>query len=465
MSAAVMRRVLSVLCLVQALTLGACALNQAPSASAPLANDSIAKTPSTKAPAPSAKVKAAKAAEGKAAAAKAARQAKAEAARIAAAERAEAAKAAAAAKAEARARAEATARAEAAAKADALAKAAAAARAERVARAVAKARADAMAKADAAARADAEARAQAVARSEAADKAAATAKTASAKPVAPARPPEFVAAASPPATHAIAMPTSLVPRPTPAQPLPAEPRRDYAVAGGDVLRISVYQSPDLSLDARVSESGTISYPLLGQVSVGGLSIAQVEAAIARGLRDGHFLKRPQVGVLLLEVRGNQVSVLGMANRPGRYPIEVNGMLLSELLALAGGVAPGGSEVVTLSGIRNGQPFRQRVDINALFADGAESSNPMVHNGDTLYIDRLPSVYVYGEVQRPGAIPLTPDMTLMQAVASGGGLTQRGTERGLRVHRRDESGEVQVLNPAMDDVLKPGDVVYVRESLF
>jgi polysaccharide export outer membrane protein len=57
------------------------------------------------------------------------------------------------------------------------------------------------------------------------------------------------------------------------------------------------------------------------------------------------------------------------------------------------------------------------------------------------------------------------MTLMQAVASGGGLTQRGTERGLRVHRRDESGEVQVLNPAMDDVLKPGDVVYVRESLF
>lgn len=416
-----MRRGLHALCLLQAVALGACAVNPAPPASAPLATSSTARKPPTKAPATSAKAKAAKAAEEKAAAAKAARQAKAEAARLAAAERAAAVKAAAAAKAEARARAEATAEAEAAAKAEALAKAAAAARAERVARAVAKARADAMAKADAAARADAEARAQAVAQSEAATKAA-----------------------------VIAMPTSLASRPAPAQPLAAEPRRDYAVAGGDVLRISVYQSPDLSLDARVSESGTISYPLLGQVSVGGLSISQVEAAIARGLRDGHFLKRPQVGVLLLEVRGNQVSVLGMANRPGRYPIEVNGMLLSELLALAGGVAPGGSEVVTLSGIRNGQPFRQRVDINALFADGAESRNPMVHNGDTLYIDRLPNVYVYGEVQRPGAIALTPDMTLMQAVASGGGLTQRGTERGLRVHRRDESGEVQVLNPSMDD---------------
>jgi polysaccharide export outer membrane protein len=445
--------------------LGACAIKQAPSATAPLATHSPARTASTKVPTTSAKVKAAKAAEEKAAAAKAAKQAKAEAARVAAAERAEAAKAAAAAKAEARARAEATARAEAAAKADALAKAAAAARAETVAKALAKAQAEAMAKAAAAARADAEARDQAVARSEAAAKAAATARSASAKAVAPARAADSVAAASPVATGAIAMPTSLRSRPAPAQPQAAEPRRDYAVAGGDVLRISVYQSPDLSLDARVSESGTISYPLLGQVSVGGLSISQIEAAIANGLRDGNFIRRPQVGVLLLEVRGNQVSVLGMANRPGRYPIEVNGMLLSELLALAGGVAPGGSEVVTLSGIRNGQQFRQRVDINALFAGGAESSNPMVHNGDTLYIDRLPNVYVYGEVQRPGSIPLTPDMTLMQAVASGGGLTQRGTERGLRVHRRDESGEVQVLNPAMDDVLKPGDVVYVRESLF
>jgi polysaccharide export outer membrane protein len=261
------------------------------------------------------------------------------------------------------------------------------------------------------------------------------------------------------------MPTALGAPVTTARPAAAETRRDYTVGGGDVLRIAVYLSPDLSLDARVSERGTISYPLLGQVSVGGLSIAQVETAIADGLRDGNFVKQPQVGVQLVQVRGNQVSVLGMANRPGRYPIEVNGMLLSELLALAGGVAAGGSEIVTLSGTRDGRPFRQRVDINALFANGAQGGNPIVSNGDTLYIDRLPNVYIYGEVQRPGPIPLTADMTLMQAVASGGGLTQRGTERGLRVHRRDAAGTLQVLQPKMDALLRPGDVVYVRESLF
>ncbi len=242
-------------------------------------------------------------------------------------------------------------------------------------------------------------------------------------------------------------------------------RRDYVVGAGDVLRISVYQNTDLSIDARVSESGVISYPLLGQVVVGGLSVGQVEAAISEGLKNGNFIKQPQVAVLLVQVRGNQASVLGLAGRPGRYPIEVNGMRLSQLLALAGGVAPGGSEVVTLSGVRAGKPYRHKVDITQLFTGDAEKQDPIVLNGDTLYVDRLPTVYIYGEVQRPGPIPLMPDMTLMQAVASGGGLTQRGTERGMKIHRRGPDGKLEVVSPHMDDVLRAGDVIYVRESLF
>lgn len=241
--------------------------------------------------------------------------------------------------------------------------------------------------------------------------------------------------------------------------------RDYVVGSGDVLRITVYQNADLSLEARVNESGVISYPLLGSVNVGGRSVGEVESAIADGLKKGNFIKQPQVSVLVVQVRGNQASVLGMAGRPGRYPIEVKGMRLSELLALAGGVAPGGSEVVTLSGIRQGRPFRQQVDVSKLFGGSAAVDDPIVLNGDTLYIDRLPTVYIYGEVQRPGPISLTPDMTLMQALASGGGLTQRGTERGMKIHRRNGSGKVEVVEPRMTDLLKPGDVIYVRESLF
>lgn len=241
--------------------------------------------------------------------------------------------------------------------------------------------------------------------------------------------------------------------------------RDYVVGAGDVLRITVYQNADLTLDTRVSESGAISYPLLGQVQVGGLTISNTEKAIADGLRNGNFIRQPQVNVLLMQVRGNQASVLGMVNRPGRYPIEVNGMRMSELLAQAGGVAQGGSDVVVLSGTREGKPFRTQVDVAAVFAAGSRMDDPIVLNGDTLYVDRQSTVYIYGEVQRPGPIRLDAGMTLMQALAAGGGLTQRGTERGIKVNRRDTQGALQELRPKMNDPLQNGDVIYVRESLF
>jgi polysaccharide export outer membrane protein len=242
-------------------------------------------------------------------------------------------------------------------------------------------------------------------------------------------------------------------------------QREYVIGAGDVLRVAVYQNPDLAIETRVSDTGQISFPLLGQVTVGGLTVPQVEKALADGLRTGNFIKQPQVTVLVTQVRGNQASALGMVNRPGRFPIDVSGMRLSELLAQAGGIAAGGSDVVILTGIRNGQPYRLQVDIAALFASGAQNQDPVVLNGDTIYVERMPTIYIYGEVQRPGAVRLETNMTLMQALASGGGLTQRGTTRGLRVHRRSGEGRVEELQPGMNDVLQNGDVVYVRESLF
>ncbi len=281
-------------------------------------------------------------------------------------------------------------------------------------------------------------------------------------------PPRTVAPVAP-AGRAAQQPNQLPPMPPQpaaetAQTAPVTSARDYVAGAGDVLRINVYQNPDLSLDARISESGLISYPLLGQVRVGGLSVGQIESTISDGLKKGNFIKQPQVSVLVSQVRGNQASVLGMAARPGRYPLEVNGMRMSELLALAGGVAAGGSEVVTLSGIREGKPFRTQIDITRLFT-GPDANDPIVRNGDTLYVDRLPTIYIYGEVQRPGPVPLMADMTVMQAVASGGGLTARGTERGLKVHRRNAAGQIEEIPVRMTDPLRKDDVLYVRESLF
>ncbi len=241
---------------------------------------------------------------------------------------------------------------------------------------------------------------------------------------------------------------------------------EYQLGGGDVVRISVYQNPDLSLEARVSEAGVISYPLLGSVRLGGRTVAQAEAAIADGLRSGGFVRQPQVSVLVMQVRGNQANVLGQVNRPGRYPLELAGMRITDLLALAGGVNAGGADVVTL--VRpgaNGSSTRSEIDVNAIFSSTNPTEDSRVYNGDVVYVDRAPVFYIYGEVQRPGAARLERSMTVMQGLATGGGLTPRGTERGVKIHRRDAGGGVVVLQPRLTDPLRNGDVIYVQESLF
>ena len=252
---------------------------------------------------------------------------------------------------------------------------------------------------------------------------------------------------------------------TPGTGAPSVP--DLRLGAGDMIRVTVYQNPDLTMDLRLSEGGMVSYPLLGPLKIGGLSVPEAEALIRNGLRNGGFVKDPQVTLILTQVRGSQISVLGQVNRPGRYPLEQAQMRLSDVLALAGGiVVTAGSDVVTVVGTRNGKPMRVEVDVPLIFAPGAASSDMLLMNNDVVWVERAPMVYVYGEVQRPGTVRLERDMTVMQALAASGGLTQRGTERGIRVHRRNASTDkTDVLQPGLNDRLRSGDVVYVRESLF
>lgn len=245
----------------------------------------------------------------------------------------------------------------------------------------------------------------------------------------------------------------------------ANPVLEYRLGSGDIVRISVYQNPDLTIETRISEAGLVSFPLLGNVRIGGLTATAAEKLIADGLRNGNFVRQPQVTIALLQVRGHQASVLGQVNRPGRYPLEVTDLRLSDLLAIAGGAAPGGADQVVVTGTRNGQPMRIEIDLPALFAPGGRERDLLILNGDTIWVDRQPLAYIYGEVQRPGAMRLERGMTLMQVLATGGGLTPRGTEKGIRVHRRGADGKVQVIQPGMDERLQDGDVVFVRESLF
>ncbi|KAB2924491.1 MAG: polysaccharide export protein EpsE [Dechloromonas sp.] len=240
---------------------------------------------------------------------------------------------------------------------------------------------------------------------------------------------------------------------------------DYKLGQGDAIRIVVFQNPDLTLDTRVSESGSITYPLIGTVAIGGLSIPEAENRIAAGLRDGGFVQKPQVNIVLMQVRGNQVSVLGQVNRPGRFPLETGNMRLSDILAAAGGATPAGADVAIVSGIRQGKPFRREIDIPAIYIANRNEDDLIVAGGDVIYVHRAPMYYIYGEAQRSGSYRIERGMTVRQALAQAGGPTVRGTDNRIRVHRRNDSGQIERISPELNDPIKPDDVIYVNESIF
>jgi len=240
---------------------------------------------------------------------------------------------------------------------------------------------------------------------------------------------------------------------------------DYQLGAGDAIRILVFQNPDLTLDSRVSEGGTITYPLIGTVQIGGLTISGAEQKIATALKSGGFVQQPQVNIILIQNRGNQVSVLGQVNRPGRFPLETFNTRVSDMLAAAGGAAAGGDDIVIVTGVRDGKPFRKQIDIPSLYIGDKPDADLVLSGGDTIYVHRAPVFYIYGEAQRPGAFRIERNMTVMQALSMGGGPTARGSEWRLRLHRKGADGAIEQLSPELTDPIKPDDVIYVRESLF
>jgi polysaccharide export outer membrane protein len=239
----------------------------------------------------------------------------------------------------------------------------------------------------------------------------------------------------------------------------------YSLTPGDILKITVFKSPDLSLDVRVSDNGTISYPLIGSVPVGGLTLPAAEKRIGQMLKDGGFVLNPQVNILLTQAFGNLVSVIGDVNTAGRYSLDAAGGHLSGMLAAAGGVAATGGDFVIVTGMRGGKPFRREIDIVKMFLSGNTADDIELYGGDTLFVNRAPMFYIYGQVQKPGQFRLERGMTVIQALASGGGVTGKGTQRGIVRHRRDASGKVREESVTLDDDVQDKDVIYVKESLF
>lgn len=246
---------------------------------------------------------------------------------------------------------------------------------------------------------------------------------------------------------------------------PAPPNVGLAIGPGDVVRIAVFQNQDLSLELRVDGNGRITYPFLETVDVAGRTAAEIEQMIAAGLEQRQVLKRPQVTVTISQFKSQQIAVLGNVNRPGKYALELP-LSLSDAIALAGGITQVGADSVVLSRQADDALRNIEIDLSQMFTPGSgRAQDVMLKAGDVIYVHRAPTFYVYGEVQRPGAFRLERDMTVMQALSLGGGLTPRGTERGLKITRRGGDGKSITIDTHLKARVEPEDVIYVREAWF
>jgi polysaccharide export outer membrane protein len=244
---------------------------------------------------------------------------------------------------------------------------------------------------------------------------------------------------------------------------------DYRLGSEDLLAVSVFDHPELSVSVRVSKSGNITYPLLGVLQVSGLTTRELEELLSRRLADGAYVQKAQVSVLVTDYESQKVAVMGQVAKPGQYALTTSNKVL-DLLAQAGGVVngSGGGLAYALAGdeavLVKKDGTKIKINLHALF-EGDPSQNPAVTGGDTIFVPRAPVFYIYGEVQKPGSYKLERNMTVYQAISEGGGLTPKGSEHRLRVRRTGPDGKITELSVKGRDLLQPDDVLTVKESWF
>lgn len=240
---------------------------------------------------------------------------------------------------------------------------------------------------------------------------------------------------------------------------------------GDVVRISVYGNSDLTTIVRIATNGRITFPLIGDVNIGGLTAAQAERNISQLLENGGFVRNAQVSVFVEErgdVLDTSVTILGQVRNSGRFPLQENSIegvrSLVDLLAVAGGVTDEAAEHLYLIRQQGKSTRKIEVDLVALLRKGDISADLYLSDRDVILVPQMNVFYIYGQVQRPGRYRLERGMTVMQAVAVASGITDTGSEKGIVLNRRGEDG-LQSLQSSLTDELQSDDVIYVKDSFF
>ena len=248
---------------------------------------------------------------------------------------------------------------------------------------------------------------------------------------------------------------------------------NYVVGPQDILTITSFDQQDLSGKYPVDSDGTFTFPLVGRVKAGGLTLRELEAEIKRLLKDG-FFKDPQLSVGVEQYRSQKIHIVGEVRNPGTYPL-AGEMSLIEAVARAGSTLPSASGEALVVRAKPGQPTAgpvlpngddtevTTVDLRQL-QSGALSQNVSLRDGDTIFVPRAESVYVFGQVKNPGAYAIQRTTTVLQALSLAGGVSERGATGRIKIVRIEKGKTVEV-KVKLTDIVRPGDTIMVPERFF
>lgn len=250
-----------------------------------------------------------------------------------------------------------------------------------------------------------------------------------------------------------------------AETPPTSPPPQTGLLGvGDWVTLQISGQPDAS-SVYVASDGTINVPLVGNIPVAGVTSGEAASRVAKALKDGGYFVDPRVTVMVTQPNSQYVSVVGEVQTQGRYPITPRTKLV-DLLALAGGVKETASDIgYVVRTDEAGQVTRHPVSLNVAANTATAPTTWALIGGDSLVVPRADHFSVVGEVTTPGRYRIEPGMTVMQAIALAGGITERGSERRIQIRRVEKAGQYKTLNAKPSDPVKADDIIRVKESIF
>lgn len=234
------------------------------------------------------------------------------------------------------------------------------------------------------------------------------------------------------------------------------PGPGYVLGPDDTIQVIVYGQPEAGISTRIKADGSIVMPLIGTVQASGLTNIGLAKLITSKLTDGGFLKSPVVNVEIGSYVSKSVNVAGRVATPAIVPLDRPYRVLDVLLK-TGWIRENGASYVFLR-----RPGAAEVRLNlADLVRGGPDSNPLLRDGDTLFVPDADQFFIYGSIARPGTFPILPGMTVRQAMALAGGVTATGKSDKVGLIR----GNAKEVDADLATVVEKNDVLVVKERLF